>query len=240
MTLNSKKLNHNFCLTKRLGIMISLSLPGGYEVTGGTDNTMKAKTVKEGPKVRVMGKMEEKHQDQKPRRKNNLNFGTPNTGLTSKRRASIVELKATGEVSIEIVQNPEGQTEMRRNKVVNESESYISTLRQYSKTSSEHSPDDDGSKNHFRKVQNKSTLILFGIVLIFLICNIPRLGVKIFHIYHQGRSVQKHFNACAATGQYHAPIAIVIMGKMIRIEKQKKSCFIIHRNKMESSKIIFY
>ena len=228
MTLNGKKLKHNVCPTKRLGIIISLSLPGSDKVTGGTDITMKPKTVKEGPKVRAKGNMEEKHREQKSCGKSDVDFGMPNTGFISKRRSSIVELKASGEVSIEMVQNPDGQTEMRRNKVVNESESHISTLRQYSKTSSEHSPDDDGSKNHFRKVQSKSTLILFGIVLIFLICNIPRLGVKIFHIYHQGRSVQKHFNACAATGRYHAPVAIVIMGKMIKIEKQK-SCFIIQR-----------
>ena len=89
--------------------------------------------------------------------------------------------------------------------------------RQYSKTSKEFSPEDDNSKKYFRKLQSKTTLILFGIVLIFLFCNIPRLGVKIFHIYYQGRRVQKHFNACAAAGRYHAPVAILIMGKNIRI-----------------------
>ena len=175
-------------------------------MTGGTDNPMKPKTRKEGPKVRAMGNMEEKHRDRKPRCKSNLNVGLPNTGFTSKRKASIVESKASGEVSIEIVQNQDSQTDIRRNKA---------------KNSFEYSPEDDDSKNYFRKLQSKSTLILFGIVLIFLICNIPRLGVKIFHIYHQGRSVQKHFNACAAVGRYHAPVAIVIMGKMIVIEKQK-------------------
>ena len=207
-----------------------MSLLGGDEVTGGTDNTMKPKTRKEGPKVRAMGNMEEKHRDQKPRGKSNLNVGLPNTGFTSKRKASKVELKASGEVSIQIAQNPDVQTEIRRNNVVKESKSRISTLRQYSKTSSKYSPEDDGPKKHFRKLQSKSTLILFGIVLIFLICNIPRLGVKIFHIYHQGRSVQKHFNACVAAGRYHAPVAIVIMGKMIGIDKQK-SCFIIHQTR---------
>ena len=216
-----QKTKISFCRIKRLGIIISLSLLGGDEVTGGTDNPMKLKTRKEGPKVRAMGNMEENHRDREPRGKSNLNVGLQNTGFTSKRKASIAESKASGEVSIEIVQNPDSQTDITRNNVVKESESRISTLRQYSKTSFEYSPEDDGSKNYFRKLQSKSTLILFGIVFIFLICNIPRLGVKIFHIYHQGRSVQKHFNACADVGRYHAPVAIVIMGKMIGIEKQK-------------------
>ena len=101
-----------------------------------------------------------------------------------------------------------GYTSTRRASIVD---------RQYSKTSTEFRPQHDNSKNYFRKLQSKSTLILFGIVLIFLFCNIPRLGVKIFYIYYQGRRVQKHFNACAAAGRYHAPVAIVIMGKNIRI-----------------------
>ena len=196
---------------------IHLSLLGDDEVTRCTDNTMNPMTENESQKIQAMDKMEETHHYQKQQGESNLNFGIPSIGFTSTRRTSKVELKASGEISVEVVQNPNGQTEMRRNSIVKESEYHISNFRQYSKTSTEFSPEDEGSRNHFRKLQSKSSLILFGIVLIFLFCNIPRLGVKIFHIYHQGRSVQKHFNACAAAGQYHAPVAIVIMGKMIRI-----------------------
>ena len=139
-----------------------------------------------------------------------------NSVLLSAPRTPTVLLKPSGEISVEIVQKQFRHTKICRHELKrSQNSSPLSAIRQYSKNSSETSPEDDGSKNHFRKLHNKSTLILFGIAVMFLFCNIPRLGVKIFHIYIQGRSVQKHFNACAATGQYHAPVAIFIMGKYI-------------------------
>ena len=214
----AKNYSYNiFSHATRLDMKIHLSFLGGDEVIGCTDNAMNPKTEKVSQKIQAMDITEEKHQYQKPQGKSNLNFGTPNIDFTSTRRASKVEQKASGESSIEVVQDPNGHTKLRRNSVVKESKYHISNFQQYSKTSTEFSHEDECSTNHFRKLQSKSTLILSGIVLIFLFCNIPRLGVKIFHICHQGRSVQKHFNACAAAGQYHAPVAIVIMGKMIKI-----------------------
>ena len=85
------------------------------------------------------------------------------------------------------------------------------------------SPDDEGTKEHFKKAHYKSTLILFSIAAIFLFCNIPRLAVKIFHVYLQGRSVQKHYNECAAAGQFHAPVGILIMSKFSNFQSMSLS-----------------
>ena len=74
--------------------------------------------------------------------------------------------------------------------------------------------DNTSGNQHFKKLQNKTTLILFGITIIFLCANIPRGIVKCFHIYFQGRNVQKHFNYCARKELLHAPVVILIMGKL--------------------------
>ena len=82
-----------------------------------------------------------------------------------------------------------------------------------SKCSTITSPDHDDTRDHFRKQYNKSTRILFYIALMFLICNIPRLAVKIFNISVQGKSVQKDYMNCFRAGQYHTPVAISTMSK---------------------------
>ena len=103
--------------------------------------------------------------------------------LLSEPRTPIVKLKASSKISVEIVKTPNDHIEIISNEFAkNQPSDPNSTLRQFSKNSSEGSPKDEGSKAHFRKNNNKSTLILFGIALMFLFCNMPRLGVKIFLI----------------------------------------------------------
>ena len=129
------------------------------------------------------------------------------------RRSSIVQLKASGEISIEVMQvkdnNFETSSDITR-------DTHHPALRQQSsisKCSTTTSPDHNDTKDHFKKQYNKSTRILFYIALMFLFCNIPRLAVKIFNISVQGKSVQKHFMICHRAGQYHTPVAISIMSK---------------------------
>ena len=74
--------------------------------------------------------------------------------------------------------------------------------------------DNTSGNQHFKKLQNKTTLILFGIAFIFLFANLPRGIVKCFHIYFEGRSVQRHFNYCSRRKLLHAPAFILILGKL--------------------------
>ena len=145
---------------------------------------------------------------------NCLNLDKNNLGISSVRASSTVHLKASGDISSQVPQKPDNQEQtMSQEEIDHIDKSQIPALRQYSKSSTVISPDDDATKDYFKKAHHKSTLILFGIAAIFLVCNIPRLAVKIFLIYIQGRSVQKHYNECAAAGQFHAPVAILIMSK---------------------------
>ena len=193
-------------------------LPGVDNLNTNLESTNKFGNDGEDPKDLNSKNIEDKIQYRDQHEKICVALEDTNSVLLSAPRTPTVLLKPSGEISVEIVQKTDDQTKISRHQLKrSQNPSPLSTIRQYSKNSSETSPEDDGSKNHFRKLHNKSTLILFGIALMFLFCNIPRLGVKIFHIYHQGRSVQKHFNACAATGQYHAPVAIFIMGNVSNI-----------------------
>ena len=69
------------------------------------------------------------------------------------------------------------------------------------------------SKEYFKRLQNKTIGILFGIVLIFLCCNLPRLTLKIYDIYYINKTVQKHFIRCDKANQLPVPAALHILGK---------------------------
>ena len=71
-----------------------------------------------------------------------------------------------------------------------------------------------GTKEHFKKLQNKTTWILFGIAIIFLICNLPRIVVKVFYIYLEGRTVQNYYMDCYNANKLHAPAFVHIMSKL--------------------------
>ena len=134
------------------------------------------------------------------------------------RRSSIVQLKASGEISIEVMQVKDNHFE---SSAVITRDTPHPALRQQSsisKCSTNTSPDHNDTKDHFKKQYNKSTRILFYIALVFLVCNIPRLAVKIFNISVQGKTVQKDYMKCIRAGQYHTPVAISIMSKyLIRV-----------------------
>ena len=131
-------------------------------------------------------------------------------------QASFIQLHASGEVSIEILQAIDNKLDTKEDRLIeNQNNAQEQIQRQNSKLSSATSPEDDATKSHFKRIHHKSTLILFGIAAMFLFCNIPRLAVKIFHIYLHGRSVQKHYNDCFAARQLHAPAGIIIMSKLL-------------------------
>lgn len=70
------------------------------------------------------------------------------------------------------------------------------------------------SIRHFRSMREKSFVILIGIVLIFLTCNIPRLLVKIFIIFSGGDG-EDHFEYCLKNNRLPVPVFIMIMGRYI-------------------------
>ena len=67
------------------------------------------------------------------------------------------------------------------------------------------------STDSFKANRDKSFLILIGIVLIFLICNIPRLFVKVF-IISSGGEGEDHFENCLKNNRLPVPGWIIIMG----------------------------
>ena len=70
------------------------------------------------------------------------------------------------------------------------------------------------STDSFKANRDKSFLILIGIVLIFLVCNIPRLFVKVF-IISSGGEGREHFENCLKYNRLPVPGWIMIMGKSI-------------------------
>ena len=70
------------------------------------------------------------------------------------------------------------------------------------------------SMRYFKNMREKSFFILIGIVLIFLICNIPRVLVKIF-IISSGGAGKDHFENCLKNNRLPVPAFIMIMSKFI-------------------------
>ena len=156
----------------------------------------------------------EKDQFSRQNEINSLKSDEKSLVTPSQSRRSVAQLKTSGEVSINILKRSESHVEQMKQECSKNLNIVQELVPQYSSRGfTAASPDDDGAKEHFKKAHHKSTLILFSIAAIFLFCNIPRLAVKIFHVYLQGRSVQKHYNECAAAGQFHAPVGILIMSK---------------------------
>lgn len=143
----------------------------------------------------------------------NLSSAKEGSNQSEHRRSSIVQLKASGEISIEIMQVTDNNFETSADLTPHTAHQALRQQSSISKCSTTTSPDHDDTRDHFRKQYNKSTRILFYIALMFLICNIPRLAVKIFNISVQGKSVQKDYMNCFRAGQYHTPVAISIMSK---------------------------
>ena len=70
------------------------------------------------------------------------------------------------------------------------------------------------SMRYFKNMREKSFFILIGIVLIFLICNIPRVLVKIF-IISSGGDGKHHFENCLENNRLPVPAFIMIMSKLM-------------------------
>ena len=65
---------------------------------------------------------------------------------------------------------------------------------------------------YFKNTREKSFLILSGIVLIFLTCNIPRLLVKLY-VISSGGDGKDHFENCLQNNRLPVPAFIMIMGR---------------------------
>ena len=131
------------------------------------------------------------------------------------RRSSIVQLKASGEISIEVMPVTDNHFETSADITRDTPHPALRQQSSISKCSTTTSPDHNNTKDHFKKQYNESTRILFYIALVFLLCNIPRLAVKIFNISVHGKTVQKDYMKCIRAGQYHTPVAISIMSKYL-------------------------
>ena len=148
----------------------------------------------------------------------NSNSAKEGSNQSEPRRSSIVQLKASGEISIEVMQVTNNHFETSDDITRDTPHPALRQQSSISKCSTTTSPDHNDTKDHFKKQYNKSTRILFYIALVFLVCNIPRLAVKIFNISVQGKTVQKDYMKCIREGQYHTPVAISIMSKyLIRV-----------------------
>ena len=70
------------------------------------------------------------------------------------------------------------------------------------------------SMRYFKNMREKSFFILIGIVLIFLVCNIPRVLVKIF-VISSGGDGKDHFENCLKNNRLPVPAFIMIMSKLM-------------------------
>jgi hypothetical protein len=135
--------------------------------------------------------------------------------VTTIRTDSIIQLKDSGEASVVVMSTSAKNTnhipENENNKKL-----FLRALQSFeSRGELTGDVEKASTKEHFKKIQNKTTWILFGIAFIFLICNIPRITVKIFHIYFGGRNVQNHFMDCFEMNKLHAPAFVKIMSKLL-------------------------
>ena len=84
------------------------------------------------------------------------------------RRSSIVQLKASGEISIEVIQVTNNLIETSCDITRDTPHPALRQQSSISKCSTTTSPDHNDTKDHFKKQYNKSTRILFYIALMFL------------------------------------------------------------------------
>ena len=130
--------------------------------------------------------------------------------ISTIRSESIVQLKASGE-PIVVMNAPIQNTNLiPRNK--NDKKLALKSSDARREFSDE--VENVTRKEHFKKMINKTSWILFGIAAMFLICNLPRIAHKVFHIYFEGRNVQKHFMKCFGINKLHAPAFVQIMSKL--------------------------
>jgi hypothetical protein len=145
---------------------------------------------------------------------NNSKTEKTHSEVTTVRSDSIIQLKNSGEASVVVMSTPVKNT----NPIPENENNKKLLLRALQSFESRGELTGDVEKastmEHFRNIQNKTNLFLFGIAFIFLICNAPRITVKIFHIYFGGRNVQKHFMDCFEMNKLHAPAFVKIMSKL--------------------------
>ena len=126
---------------------------------------------------------------------------------------SKIECNGRGKISVELL--PRCNSENKKNGNLNEQRQLCSNENgiRTNNFSSTKSKTLNASIHHFRKVQRSSSGVLIGIVLIFLICNFPRLVVKTFIISTHGNGLEEQFLFCDRRDQLHVPAFVHIIGE---------------------------
>ena len=146
--------------------------------------------------------------DQEPSCRNNSTMEHIRPEVTPNRSESVIQLNASGEATIIVMNKPNNNPNNipENNKVAMRSPEARGNFN--------HEVDSVSKKEHFKKIQNKTSFVLFGIALIFLFCNAPRICVKIFYIYSDGKNAQKQYMDCSGINRLHAPASVLIMSKL--------------------------
>ena len=62
-----------------------------------------------------------------------------------------------------------------------------------------------------KRSSERSTQLLIGIVLVFLICHTVRLVIQIDAIIHPSTIGGRHYDHCRTKGRFHSPVAVWIL-----------------------------
>ena len=62
-----------------------------------------------------------------------------------------------------------------------------------------------------KRSSERSTQLLVGIVLVFLICHTVRLVIQIDAIIHPSTIGGRHYDHCRSKGRFHSPVAVWIL-----------------------------
>ena len=70
-----------------------------------------------------------------------------------------------------------------------------------------------GEKKHFQNRKEKSTGILVGIILVFVLCHIFRLCIQVYEIVSPTHGLHTHFYKCEELKRLHVPAVVLVAGK---------------------------
>ena len=71
-----------------------------------------------------------------------------------------------------------------------------------------------GEKKQFQNRKEKSTGILVGIILVFVLCHIFRLCIQVYEIVSPTHGLHTHFYKCEELKRLHVPAVVLVAGKL--------------------------
>ena len=69
-------------------------------------------------------------------------------------------------------------------------------------------------KKHFQNRKEKSTGILVGIILVFVLCHIFRLCIQVYEIVSPTHGLHDHFHQCEELKRLHVPAVVLVAGSV--------------------------